>query len=356
MTRIYGKINNVDDISRINCIIRDEMLKVQDAAHLTELKKRSDYLCTLTYSPFWKKRFGDKIGELRERAKQENIVTVQEANDMAIYRNFDVRYDPWGKEEAEIEAELKNIPRQITSEVNESVISLQKPEEILENLRNIYCEIRKAAILCPDEKCLDKIKHTLDIMAALPNLPSFTRHFDENRLEQIDELITVENDRSIFLLNIISEVKGYEKIYDMADTGDETAARESIEKILQDEAKAETYIPTESRYKGNAKVLWLVYYLPKRKRDYAKRIYLPATYKDLKVEGPDFYLNRFGHPVYGLLLTYKTNIKPTTIHLYGKAVQLPERWITKQKIISVPVDAKNIRITENKPESAMDIA
>jgi len=66
MSRIYGKVESVEDISRINCIIRDEMLIVESEAELTELKKRSDYLCTLTYSPFWQKKFGDKIEELRK--------------------------------------------------------------------------------------------------------------------------------------------------------------------------------------------------------------------------------------------------------------------------------------------------
>lgn len=55
MARIYGKVEDIKDISRINCIIRDEMLKVESEAELSELKKRSDYLCTLTYSPFWRR-------------------------------------------------------------------------------------------------------------------------------------------------------------------------------------------------------------------------------------------------------------------------------------------------------------
>jgi hypothetical protein len=55
MWRIYGRLESAEDIRRINCIIRDEMLTVETPAELTDLKKRSDYLCTLTFSPFWKK-------------------------------------------------------------------------------------------------------------------------------------------------------------------------------------------------------------------------------------------------------------------------------------------------------------
>jgi len=81
MGRIYdGKVESVEDIKRINCMIRDEMLTVKSAAELTDLKKRSDYLCTLTYSPFWKKKFGDKIEELRDVAIKENRATVKTAN------------------------------------------------------------------------------------------------------------------------------------------------------------------------------------------------------------------------------------------------------------------------------------
>jgi len=75
MGRIYGKVNSPEDIRRINCIIRDEMLYVENEEQLTDLKKRSDYLCTLTYSPFWKKKFGSIIEELREVALEENRIS-----------------------------------------------------------------------------------------------------------------------------------------------------------------------------------------------------------------------------------------------------------------------------------------
>jgi len=193
MSRIYGKVESVEDIKRINCIIRDEMLKIENEAELTELKKRSDYLCALTYSPFWQKKFKDKIEELREVAIEENRATVKTANYIA-------------------------------------------------------------------------------------------------------------------------------------------------------------------KYKGGAKVLWLVYFLPRRKREYAKRIYFPADAFDIKVEGPDYYKNRFGNNVYGIKLTYKMTIKPTTIHIRGKEIHLPERVVSKTKIIPIPQDATDFRIVEEKPASAMDIA
>jgi hypothetical protein len=53
---IYGEVNSVHDIREINHTIRSEMDRVKSREQLTELKKRSDYLCTLTFSPAWKKK------------------------------------------------------------------------------------------------------------------------------------------------------------------------------------------------------------------------------------------------------------------------------------------------------------
>jgi len=356
MTRIYGKVNTIDDISRINCIIRDEMLLVDSEAQLVELKKRSDYLCTLTYSPFWKKKFGDKIEEARKRALEENRVTVREANYIAKYKGYDKTFHPWGKDNPDIEEELKQIPQQVINELTETIIEMELSVNILEQLRRLFCDLRKAALLCEDVKCLNKVKRAVDVVSALPQLESFTQHFDDTVLEQIDALITEERDRTIQLLNIISEVNGYDVYYDAAEVQDEASAKHLIEKVMEEEAKASTYIPTEAKYKEPAKVLWLVYYLPRRKREYAKRIYLPGEYRNLHVEGPGVYINRFGNPVYGILLTYQIKVKPTVIHIHGKEVHLPERWVTRRKVVPVPEDAQNIRITEEKPEVAMDIA
>ena len=44
---IYGEVNTPEDIRRINQEIRREMDGVTSRDQLTELKKRSDYLCTL---------------------------------------------------------------------------------------------------------------------------------------------------------------------------------------------------------------------------------------------------------------------------------------------------------------------
>ena len=85
-----------EDIRRIHCILRDEMLEVEEEGELTDLKKRTDCPCTLAYSPFWKERFGSMVEELREVACEENRASVRLANYVARYRGWDKVYDPWG--------------------------------------------------------------------------------------------------------------------------------------------------------------------------------------------------------------------------------------------------------------------
>ena len=356
MGRIYGKVETVEDIRRINCIIRDEMLKIKDDDELTELKKRSDYLCTLTYSPFWQKKFGDEIEKLREVAIEENRASVKTANYIAKYKDFNKEYEPW-KKEIDIEEALRQIPERVVEELTNSVFSLKLSVNILEELRSEFCDIRKAMVLCENVECLDKLKRAVDILSTLPFVEEFNSHFDEGVLSAIDKLINTEKQRSVELANIVSEVKEWDRYYQIINEEDfETTAEDYLNKLLQEEEKAETYILTEARYKGGAKVLWLVYYLPRRKREYAKRLYFPADAFDIKVEGPGNYKNKFGNEVYGIKITYKMTIKATTIHVRGKEIHLPERVIAKTKIVPVPKDATDIRVIEEKPSSAMDIA
>jgi hypothetical protein len=360
MARIYGRVENIEDISRINCIIRDEMLKVENEAQLSELKKRSDYLCTLTYSPFWQKKFASEIKILRNVAIEENRITVKTANIVAKYKGFDKEYSPW-KKEIDIENELKQIPKSVIDELTKSIFTIKLSLDILEDLREEFCDIRKAVVLCEDIECLNKLKKAVDILSVLPYLESFKSHFDEGILAAIDKLILVEKERSVLLANIVAEVKGFDIYYQSVSINDfEFASNEElneyVQKLLEEEEKSENYIPTETKYEKGAKVWWLVYYLPRRKRDYAKRIYLPEKIRNVKIMGPDFFINRFGNKMWGIKIEYENEIKETDIVVRGKKIHLPTRWIKREKIVSVPKDAENIRITEEKPESAMDIA
>ncbi len=357
MARVYGRVEKIEDISRINCIIRDEMMIVETEAQLTELKKRSDYLCTLTYSPFWKKKFGDLIEKVREVAVEENHITVKEANVIAKNKGWDVEYHPWGRGKFDVEDELKKIPQEVVDEVQNNLYHIQDETDVLGELRKVFCDLRKAVLVCEDRNCLDKLKNIVDILSAMPELESFKEHFGKKELKMISDLIEVEKRRTVKLMNMMAKYLGIEDVHYEAVSADEYEnAEEYIKQLLEDEKKADTYIPTEVRWKGNAKVLWLSYYLPRRKRYYAKRIYFPADFKLLNIEGPGYFKNKLGRIVYGIKITYESTIKPTTIHIRGKEIQLPERVVKRTKVIPVPQDAQNIQITEEKPSYAMDIA
>ncbi len=353
---LYSRVEKVEDISKINCIIRDEMLKAKDEAILSELKKRSDALCTLTYSPAWQKKFANEIEALQELAMLENRVSTKTANYISEYKHFGKEYHPW-KKDVDMQKELESIPPHIIDEVINSPISLENDIKVLKELRELFCDVRKAVVLCENEECLRDLKRGVDIVALLPYIEQFALHFDNDLLIEIDELIIKEKNRSIELINIVADINKWEGYYEVvSDEELEEAAKELLEKLLQEEQKAETYIPTEAKYKGGAEVLWLVYYHPSRKRDYAKRVYFPAGFKDLKVQGPSCFKNRFGNEVWGVEMSYKSKVEATTIKIRGKEITLPERWVRRRKVVPISKEAQNIRLLNEKPQSALDIA
>jgi hypothetical protein len=96
-THIYGAVNSLEDLRRINREIRHEMDAATSQAQLTELKKRSDYLCTLAEAPSWHEKFGQQIDRVREVAREEDAKTTQHANQLAKKHDWDTEYHPWGR-------------------------------------------------------------------------------------------------------------------------------------------------------------------------------------------------------------------------------------------------------------------
>ncbi len=94
-TDIYGEVNSLQDIKEINRKIRKEMSDVRGRDQLTELKKRADYLCTLTLAPSWKTRFGKKSAQFLRTAEKEDEMTTRKANEIARKKGFDVEYHAW---------------------------------------------------------------------------------------------------------------------------------------------------------------------------------------------------------------------------------------------------------------------
>src|SRR5690349_14756040 len=92
-THIYGEVDSLADVRSINRQIRKEMDGVKTREQLTELKKRSDYLCTLAEAPAWKSKFGTKIDEIRQVARDEERKTTEHANEIARRHGWDADYD-----------------------------------------------------------------------------------------------------------------------------------------------------------------------------------------------------------------------------------------------------------------------
>src|SRR5207248_9152153 len=91
---IYGEVNSPEDVRAINQKIRHEMDGITKREQLTELKKRSDYLCTLAEAPSWKDKFGSRIDEVQRVAREEDRKTTSHANDIARRHGSDADNDP----------------------------------------------------------------------------------------------------------------------------------------------------------------------------------------------------------------------------------------------------------------------
>jgi hypothetical protein len=93
---IYGEVSSAADLRKINRMIRGDLRSAGSREQVTELKRRSDYLCTLTRSPAWQTRFGSKADNLLTVAKDEDQRTTRLANQVAKKHDWDVEYEPWG--------------------------------------------------------------------------------------------------------------------------------------------------------------------------------------------------------------------------------------------------------------------
>jgi hypothetical protein len=96
MTRnLYGEVTKLGDIREINRQLRHEMAEAETPSQIEELKRCSDFLCTLTYAPSWQQRFGRKTVRFRTAARQEDVKTTHAANRFARKRGFEPTYHPW---------------------------------------------------------------------------------------------------------------------------------------------------------------------------------------------------------------------------------------------------------------------
>jgi hypothetical protein len=94
---LYGEVDSITDLREINRRIRGEIRDVSSRDEITELKKRSDYLCTLTRAPSWQEKLGKrKADRFLQVAKEENARTTRTANTEARRHGIDGDYHAWG--------------------------------------------------------------------------------------------------------------------------------------------------------------------------------------------------------------------------------------------------------------------
>ena len=117
------------------------------------------------------------------------------------------------------------------------------------------------------------------------------------------------------------------------------------------------YKPSESRYSGGGKVKYLVYGAVQRlrgghrqERTRAKRIYFPASARDITFELPGTFRRRTGRSAYGVAVHYRSRLAATRVHRGRTMYQLPERWVRRTKMVELPRGAANLRLTDRAPE------
>ena len=95
-TNIYGEIRSLDEVRELFRQLRDEVSKAEDRQHLTEIKERSEYLCTLADNPVWRDEY-DRGGEAalqvcKEGDQEISTLLNERARDLVVGGDA---YRPW---------------------------------------------------------------------------------------------------------------------------------------------------------------------------------------------------------------------------------------------------------------------
>ena len=124
-----------------------------------------------------------------------------------------------------------------------------------------------------------------------------------------------------------------------------------------------SYKPTTAKYVGKTKTYYIVYkqtYLHnyrgvkhRRTQTRVKRVYISG--KLVKVS-KGVFKNKLGRKVYGVKFVYKTPVKSFIAVRDSTRYRQPRKVITVTKIVEIPRNAKNVRITTRPPKGPlMDI-
>lgn len=117
------------------------------------------------------------------------------------------------------------------------------------------------------------------------------------------------------------------------------------------------YRTTKMRYRGGGKIKYLVYRSPqplrtgeKQERTRVHRLYFPENATNIKVEGPMKLIKRTGKWVYGVAVHYRYQLRGAIAHRDHTRYKLPHRRADRTKIVELPLEARNIRMTTHPPK------
>ncbi len=117
------------------------------------------------------------------------------------------------------------------------------------------------------------------------------------------------------------------------------------------------YKETTEKFKGPTKTYWITYEVPRKgaeePMDKAKRFYVPGELR--KKEGPGTFENKMGHKKFGIKITYEKPREGYVAERGETEYDVEETETDVTKIVELPEDALNVKITDKEPSSAMSV-
>jgi hypothetical protein len=117
------------------------------------------------------------------------------------------------------------------------------------------------------------------------------------------------------------------------------------------------YKETKEKFKGPTQTFWITYEVPRKGAeepvDKAKRFYIPGELQ--KTEGPGTFENKIGNKKFGIKVTYGKPREGYTAERGETEYEVEETETTVTKIVELPEDALNVKITDKVPKSAISV-
>ncbi|HEY8489431.1 MAG TPA: hypothetical protein VIO14_00410 [Dehalococcoidia bacterium] len=80
-----------------------------------------------------------------------------------------------------------------------------------------------------------------------------------------------------------------------------------------------------------------------------KRVPLPPSARDIRVEGPGEFQRRSGQRIYGVKVTYRHQVAGALARRGETRYELPEREMTHSKVIALARPARDVKLLDQPP-------